>query len=29
MTSTFTTTATFTKTHAKHLAAKVVADLYQ
>ena len=29
MTSTFTTTATFTRTHAKHLAAKVVADLYQ
>ena len=29
MTSTFTTTATFTRTHAKHLAAKVIADLYQ
>jgi hypothetical protein len=29
MTSTFTTTVTFTRTHAKHLAAKVVADLYQ
>ena len=29
MTSTFTTTATFTRTHARHLAAKVVADLYQ
>ena len=29
MTSTFTTTTTFTKTHAKHLAAKVIADLYQ
>lgn len=29
MTSTFTTTATFARTHAKHLAAKVVADLYQ
>jgi hypothetical protein len=29
MTSTFTTTATFTRTHAKHLAAKVVSDLYQ
>ena len=26
---TFTTTSTFTRTHAKHLAAKVVADLYQ
>lgn len=29
MTSTFTTTVTFTRTHAKHLAAKVIADLYQ
>lgn len=29
MTSTFTTTTTFTRTHAKHLAAKVIADLYQ
>jgi hypothetical protein len=29
MTSTFTTSATFTLTHAKHLAAKVIADLYQ
>ena len=29
MSSTFTTTNTFTRTHAKHLAAKVVADLYQ
>lgn len=29
MTSTFTISATFTRTHAKHLAAKVVADLYQ
>lgn len=29
MTSSFTTTATFTRTHAKQLAAKVVADLYQ
>jgi hypothetical protein len=29
MTSTFTTTTTFTRTHAKHLAAKVLADLYQ
>jgi hypothetical protein len=29
MTSTFTTTATFTRTHAKHLAAKVITDLYQ
>ena len=29
MTSTFTTSATFTRTHAKHLAAKVIADLYQ
>ena len=29
MSSTFTTTTTFTRTHAKHLAAKVVADLYQ
>ncbi len=29
MSTTFTTTATFTRTHAKHLAAKVVADLYQ
>jgi hypothetical protein len=29
MTQSFTTTATFTRTHAKHLAAKVVADLYQ
>ena len=29
MTTTYTTSATFTKTHAKHLAAKVVADLYQ
>jgi hypothetical protein len=29
MTSTFTTTSTFTRTHAKHLAAKVIADLYQ
>jgi hypothetical protein len=29
MTSTFTTTATFTRTHAKHLAAKVIADMYQ
>ena len=26
---TFTTTTTFTRTHAKHLAAKVIADLYQ
>ncbi len=29
MTQSFTTTSTFTRTHAKHLAAKVVADLYQ
>lgn len=29
MTSTFTTTSTFTRTHAKHLAAKVIADLYE
>lgn len=29
MSSTFTTTTTFTRTHAKHLAAKVVSDLYQ
>lgn len=29
MSSTFTTTTTFTRTHAKHLAAKVIADLYQ
>lgn len=29
MTSSFTTSATFTRTHAKHLAAKVIADLYQ
>ena len=29
MSSTFTTTATFTRTHAKHLAAKVITDLYQ
>ena len=29
MTQSFTTTATFTRTHAKHLAAKVVADPYQ
>lgn len=29
MSTTFTTTTTFTRTHAKHLAAKVVADLYQ
>jgi len=29
VTSTFTTTSTFTRTHAKHLAAKVIADLYQ
>ena len=29
MTSTFTTSTTFTRTHAKHLAAKVMADLYQ
>jgi hypothetical protein len=29
MTSTYTTTSTFTRTHAKHLAAKVIADLYQ
>ena len=29
MSSTFTTTSTFTRTHAKHLAAKVIADLYQ
>jgi hypothetical protein len=29
MTSTFTTSSTFTRTHAKHLAAKVIADLYQ
>jgi hypothetical protein len=29
MTPTFTTTTTFTRTHAKHLAAKVIADLYQ
>jgi hypothetical protein len=29
MTSSFTTTATFTRTHAKHLASKVIADLYQ
>jgi hypothetical protein len=29
MSNTFTTTSTFTRTHAKHLAAKVIADLYQ
>ncbi len=29
MTSTFTTSATFTRTHARHLAAKVISDLYQ
>ena len=29
MSFSFTTTSTFTRTHAKHLAAKVVADLYQ
>jgi hypothetical protein len=29
MSSTFTTTSTFTRTHAKHLASKVIADLYQ
>lgn len=29
MTMTYTSTSTFTRTHAKHLAAKVVADLYQ
>src|SRR5438094_10057936 len=29
MTTTFTTTTTFTRTHAKHLAAKVITDLYQ
>ncbi len=29
MTQTFTSTATFTRTHAKHLASKVIADLYQ
>ncbi|MGZ4798552.1 MAG: HORMA-1 domain-containing protein [Acidimicrobiia bacterium] len=29
MSYSFTTTATFTRTHAKHLAAKVIADLYQ
>lgn len=29
MTSTFTTSATFTRTHARQLAAKVIADLYQ
>lgn len=29
MSYSFTTTATFTRTHAKHLAAKVITDLYQ
>jgi hypothetical protein len=29
MSSTFTTTATFTRTHAKKLASKVITDLYQ
>lgn len=29
MTSTFTISATFTRTHAKHLASKVIADLHQ
>lgn len=29
MSSTFTTTSTFTRTHARHLAAKVISDLYQ
>jgi hypothetical protein len=29
MSYSFTTTSTFTRTHAKHLAAKVIADLYQ
>lgn len=29
MSYSFTTTTTFTRTHARHLAAKVVADLYQ
>lgn len=29
MTQSSTTTATFTRTHAKHLAAKVITDLYQ
>ncbi len=29
MTSTYTTTATFTRTHAEHLAAEVITDLYQ
>lgn len=29
MSYSFTTTATFTRTHAKHLAAKVIGDLYQ
>lgn len=29
MSYSFTTTTTFTRTHAKHLAAKVIADLYQ
>lgn len=29
MSYSFTTTSTFTRTHAKHLAAKVVTDLYQ
>jgi hypothetical protein len=29
MTNSFTSTTTFTRTHAKHLAAKVISDLYQ